>query len=739
MSGETNITYIDEKNCNAPISDTAVFYVNCEVTVMLKAHWILPAYNMGKACPLFRKDFCIDKEIESAFLYVTARGVYEATLNNQRVGDFIMAPGWTSYHNRIQVQTYDVTQLLQEENTLILQLAEGWFWRLKKPQSKAVIAQLHIAFTDGTQEDIGTDDSWIVAESRLRFCHLYNGIIYDAAYTPMFDTLAAVAADDSQELLIAQEGEKITEQERLSVKEVIVTPKGETVLDFGQNMTGCLEITVDAKEGDVLEFSFGEILDKEGNFYNANYRSAKAIYKYICKEGKQTYRPTLTFYGFRYVRVDSYPVDIDPKNFTAVVIHSAIKRTGYMESSDPLLNQLFSNILWGQKGNFLDIPTDCPQRDERLGWTGDAQVFIRTASYNYNVLRFFKKWLNDLKTEQYENGAVPDFIPSIYPRKPRISTAWADAVAICPWQCYLTYGDKEILEDLFEPICRWVDYITKTTTKKYLWFGGKHYADWLELGGAYGKFKGPTRDNLVASAYYANSVKLLIKAGKALGRDVSRYEALHKNIRSAFIKEFRDSFRTQTEHIMALQFDLTDKPQAVADSLADLIHKQGDMIQTGFVGTPYILHVLSRYGYAQLAYTLLLRREYPSWLYPISKGATTIWEHWDGIKPDGDIWPVSMNSYNHYAYGAVGDWMYGVMAGINTVEDAPGFAKAHFAPIADDRIDWFKAEIHTAYGRISSRWWHENGRVHYEIITPVDSTAVIEGKSYELSPGKHIF
>ena len=694
---------------------------------------------MGSVCPLFRKDFYIDKKIASAFLYVTARGVYEAAINGQRVGDFIMAPGWTSYHNRIQVQCYDVTELLQQENTLILQLAEGWFWRLKKSQPKAVIAQLHIVFTDGTQQDIGTDESWLVAESNLRFCHLYNGIVYDATHTPVFDTVAAVAADNTQNLLINQVGEPVKEQERLTVKEVITTPKGEIVLDFGQNMTGYLEITVDAQYGDELSFSFGEILDKDGNFYNANYRSAKALYKYICREGRQTYKPTLTFYGFRYVRVDAYPNDIKPENFTAVVVHSDMKRTGYIESSDPLLNQLFSNIIWGQKGNFLDIPTDCPQRDERLGWMGDAQVFMRTASYNYDVLKFFKKWLGDVKAEQYKNGAVPDFIPSIYPRKPRISTAWADAIAICPWQCYLTYGDTEILKDLFDPIRKWVDYITGSTTKKYLWFGGKHYADWLELGGVYGKFKGPTRDNLVASAYYANTVSLLVKIGRIIGRDVSGYEELYKKIRAAFIKEFRDDFRTQTEHIMALQFELTDKPQAVADSLAELIHKQGDMIQTGFVGTPYILHVLSRYGYAKLAYTLLLRKEYPSWLYPISKGATTIWEHWDGIKPNGDIWPVSMNSYNHYAYGAVGDWMYGVMAGINTVEQAPGFAKVHFAPVADDRIDWFKAELETVRGRVSSRWWHEDGRVHYEFITPVESSALIEGKEYHLSPGRHVF
>ncbi len=706
---------------------------------MLKADWIQSSRRFRKVCPLFKKDFSISKQIDSAVLYITARGVYEARLNGQRVGDFIMAPGWTSYHNRLQVQSYNVASLLKKENTLILELAEGWFRRLKSPQPKAIIAQLHITFTDGTTEDIGTDESWLVAKSNLRFCDLYDGIRYNASFTPVFKYKAKTAKDNSQTILIPQEGETVKIQERLKVKNVIITPKGETVLDFGQNMTGCLEFTVIAKKGQRVAFSFGEILDKKGNFYNANYRKAKAMYKYTCKNGKQTYMPTLTFYGFRYVRVDAYPGDIDPESFTAVVIHSELKRTGHIESSDPLINQLFSNIIWGQKGNFLDIPTDCPQRDERLGWTGDAQVFVRTASYNYNVLRFFKKWLNDMKAEQYEDGAVPDFIPSIYPRKPRISTAWSDAIAICPWQCYLTYGDTEILENMFESVRRWVDYITEKTTKPYLWFGGDHYADWLELGGKYGKFKGPTRDDLVASAYYANTVKLLVKMGKVLKKDVSGYQELHKNIRTAFIREFHDEFRTQTEHVMALQFELTDNPRAVADSLAALIHKQGDIIQTGFVGTPYILHVLSRYGHTELAYTLLLRKEYPSWLYPICKGATTIWEHWDGIKPDGDIWPAKMNSFNHYAYGAVGDWMYGVMAGINTVEDAPGFAKVCFAPLPDSRIDWFKAEIDTAFGKVTSHWWHENGRVRYEIITPVESVAVIDGKEYTLTPGRHLF
>ena len=708
---------------------------------MLNANWIRTTEDMGDHCLVYRKEFKTQKAVAAATLLASAKGVYEASLNGKRIGDYILAPGRTDYNKRIQYQSYDVTALLEDENRLDILVAEGWCCgrvscSSRKPHT-AVIAKLLIEYADGTCETIYTDDSWIAAKSKLTFCKIWDGCMFDARIEPDFCLPTMIDDDNDRTLLVPQQGEKIIEQERLEAIEIIKTPKGETVIDFGQNLTGYVELKISAKAGDRVSLSFAEILDKEGNFYNANYRSAECRYDYTCRDGEQTFKPTLTFYGFRYIRIDEFPGEVTLDNFTAIAVYSDMKRTGYIETSDPMLNRFFQNVIWGQRGNFLDIPTDCPQRDERQGWTGDAQIFIRTASYNYDVKKFFHKWLRDMRLGQREDGAVGEVIPNIWGVKP--CAAWADAVTICPWQLYLTYGDSEILREMFPAMKKWVDYVTGATTKQHLWFGGWHYGDWLELGAPYGNYKGPTRDDLLASAYYAKSTELVCKAGRVLGEDVSEYEALYENIVKAFREEFKEDYKTQTEHVLALYFGLAADPQKTAKSLAELIHKDGDMMQAGFVGSAYILHALSKFGYNELTYTLMLRKEYPSWLYPITKGATTIWEHWDGIMPNGDLWPVKMNSYNHYAYGAVADWLYGVAAGINTVEEAPGFARIHFAPVADDRIDWLKAEIETAHGSVKSGWRHENGKVIYEITTPVAATAKIAGKDYALEPGSYTF
>lgn len=710
---------------------------------MLNADWIR-LENAGDNCPLFRKQFSVSKAVEKAVLKISAKGVYEAFLNGKRVGNFVFAPGFTSYKHRIQYQEYDITESLAAENTLVVQVAPGWYkgaianwWCEAWTHVCAIIAELTVTYTDGTTDVYATNTDWDAAESGLLFCEFYDGFRFDARINPEFNLKPVIDPKNDLSVLIPQVGEDVTEQEHLKPIEVIHTPKGETVLDFGQNLVGIVEFTANAKAGDEVSLSFAEILDKDGNFYNENYRTATCQYKYTCRDGLQTFKPTLTFYGFRYVRVDSFPEEVNPESFTAIVVHSDLKRTGKIESSDSMLNQLFSNILWGQKDNFLDIPTDCPQRNERMGWLGDAQVFVRTATYNYDVEKFFVKWLGDMELNQRENGSLPNVVP--FCKESGSSAAWGDAVAICPWQIYLTYGNKEILKKMFMPIKKWVDYVISVTTKKNLWFGGEHFGDWLELKAPYGEFKGATREDLIASAFHARSTEILCKIGDILGEDVADYKEHYINVRKAFIAEFKEEFKTQTEHILSLYFGLTDNPQKVAESLALMIHKDGDMLQTGFVGTPYLLHVLSKYGYNELAYKLLLRKEYPSWFYPITKGATTMWEHWDGIMPDGRIWPSDMNSYNHYAYGAVGDWLYGVCGGINTVEEYPGFERVHFAPVSTDKIDWFKAEIDTKHGKIRSGWKHEKGKVVYEITTPVKSTAVIEGKKYELEPGEYVF
>lgn len=710
---------------------------------MLKADWITTENDFEKGAPLFMREFSVEKELKSAILRISARGVYEATLNGKRIGDFVMAPGWTAYGDRIQVQEYDVTDMITNDNTLVVQLAKGWhgFFLFgqedyKAEQPCAIIAELTLEYNDNTVDTVATDRNWKTSKSGLGYCDLYNGIIFDANVIPDFCENAVIADCNDKSVLIKQVGEKVCEQERLAVGKIIKTPKGETVLDFGQNMTGYLEITVDAKAGDRVSFSFGEMLDKDGNFYNTNYRSAKALYEYTCKDGLQTFKPNLTFYGFRYVRVDEYPAEILPRNFTAIVLHSDMRRTGKIETSDPLINQLYHNIIWGQKSNYLDVPTDCPQRDERLGWTGDAQVFMRTACYNFDVRKFFTKWLGDMKCEQGEDGHIPCVIPAVHDS--RNSAAWSDAVTICTWQYYLFYGDKAMLEMMFEPMKKWVDYITNTTDKENLWFGGEHYGDWLELGRD-AEYKGITRDDLIASAFYARSTEIVCKAGKVLGKDVSQYEELYKRIVNAFKVEFKDEYHTQTEHVLPLYFGLCGDKEKVIESLADMIHRDGDKLQTGFVGTPYLLHVLSDNGYTELAYKLLLRTEYPSWLYPVTKGATTMWEHWDGMKPDGEMWSAAMNSFNHYAYGAVGDWLYGVCGGIKTVEDAPAFERVCIEPVPTDKIDWFYAEVDTINGKVTSKWSHVGDRVVYEITTPVPTTAVIDGKTYELTAGTYKF
>lgn len=723
-----------------------------EVIVIMewKAKWIKPASELGDVCPLFSKIFTTRGKVMKAKLFITALGVYEAELNGQRIGKFILAPGWTSYQKRLQYQEYDITELLQENNHLFVTVGEGWYrgrlpgWTESKLQNElqkmppGLLAQLNILYEDGTEENFLSDETWAYGESNVRFSDIYDGETYDASFMP-FANQNVLLFDGSFNTLIMQQGEEIQEQEHIHATRLFLTPKGEAVIDFGQELTGYVEVNVSAKAGEEIELSHAEVLDKHGNFYTENYRSAKAKYHYVCKDGKQMYKPKLTFFGFRYIRVDQFPGGIEtarPENFTAIVVHSCMKRTGHLSCSNPLLNQLFDNVIWGQKGNFLDVPTDCPQRDERLGWTGDAQAFIRTACLNFNVEKFFIKWLADMAADQGEDGRVGHVIPDIL--EDESSAAWADAATICPWELYLAYGNLGILSSQFICMKKWIGYITTHTTQENLWTGGHHFGDWLGLDAKPGSYKGASREDFIASAFYAYSTSLVVKAGKALGEDVTEYESLYRSIVSAFQTAYPE-YSTQTECVLAAHFKLASNCQAAADQLASMVEKCGMHLETGFVGTPYLLHVLSNYGYTELAYSLLLREEYPSWLYPVTKGATTVWEHWDGIMENGDFWNVDMNSFNHYAYGAVLDWVYGVAAGIKPIEEFPGYEKVKIAPRPDCRLDWLKASLDTKYGMIRSEWkkWNDNWR--YEIETPVDAFITIDGNSYEVSKGIHTF
>ncbi len=722
-----------------------------------KAKWIRPAADFGDVVPEFSRSFSLKtekKEVKSAYLTITGMGIYEAGLNGSRISDYVLAPGWTTYRARLQVQQYDITKLLEAENTLTVLLGKGWYrsplmcWEKGTIQTElmkspaGLLAEVVITYDDDSTEVIATDEDWSVCESALRFSEIYDGEIYDASFVPQ-TSAKTVCFEGPSDTLIPQQGPAILEQERLKPARLFVTPAGEAVLDFGQEITGFLQVQVNAAAGDVVDVSFAEVLDKEGNFYTENYRTAKCMYRYICRDGEQTYKTKLSFYGFRYLRINEFPGGVEKAgldNFTAVVVHSDLKRTGRLSCSDPLLNRLFSNIVWGQKGNFLDVPTDCPQRNERCGWTGDAQVFVKTACLNFDVERFFAKWLADLAADQKENGYVGHVIPDILDGDTGeyASSAWGDAAVVCPWEVYLAYGNPEILEAQYESMCGWISYITTTTTTPYLWTGGQHYGDWLGLDAPSGSRQGSSRESLIASAYYAYSTGLVIKAGKALGKNTEEYENLYENIVRAFRREYPE-YLTQTEYAVAVHFGLAEDLQAAADRLAEMVRADGTQLRTGFVGTPYLLHALSAYGHSELAYSLLLRREYPSWLYSVTKGATTIWEHWDGIMEDGGFWSASMNSFNHYAYGAVADWVYGTAAGIRPVEEAPGYSKVKIAPVPDERLDWLEAALDTRHGEIRSRWSKGDGFWRYEITTPVEAEIVIAGKAQTVQPGSYLF
>ena len=716
------------------------------------ASWIRLKNAESKIVPVFRRTFMCPQKVRTASLEVTCDGVYEAELNGKRVGDFILAPGWTEYSKRLQVQKYDITKLLSEDNAMEITVGNGWFRRTNAPWTGTrnpdeflpamLIAVIHLIYADGSEEIIPTDEHWQAAESRITLSGIFEGEDVDMTREPEYE--AAEVCEYSKSILIPQEGPEVHEQETVYPRSSFYTPKGEWVLDFGQNMTGYMAFEVNAHKGEKLSFSTAEVLDRFGNFYTGNYRSARSQLHYICREGCQEYKPRLTFFGFRYLRIDEAPEGFTPDQVCAVVLHSEMTRTGWLESSDPMLNQLFSNILWSQKGNYLDIPTDCPQRDERYGWTGDGQIFCRAGTYQYDVRQFFRKWLADMRAAQHEDGWVPEVIPSLTAYKPG-GAAWSDAVTIIPWQLYETYGDVTFISDMYEAMKKWIAYIPTVSKNPDLFTGCWTYGDWLALDWPEGYVpasielskRGYSNDDLVCSAFYANSVQNVIRVGRILGQDVSEYEELHDRILRAYRAAFSDKLNTQTEKVLTLHFDLAEEPQELADALAEQIRACGMKLQTGLLGTPYLLHELSRYGYSDIAWSLLLRKEYPGWLYSVSRGATTTWEHWDGIKPDGTFWDDDMNSYNHYAYASVADWVYGVACGIKPL--SPGFSKVRVEPHPDERLNSLSAVLDTVHGRIRSSWKYTDSGIRYEIETPVETEVVIGGKTRLVGKGKYIF
>jgi len=713
---------------------------------IFSASWLQHPEKTNEAPVEFLFSFTAQGQVKSAALQATALGVYAAALNGAKVGGEVLAPGWTNYRKRLQYQTYDVTELLaQGENSLSIEVGVGWRMHAREKdwlqpslggKETALLAALTIVYEDGAEDVFATGEGWQCRLSKTRYSNIYNGEFYDAGFEDSL-LLPAQVLDYPKEILIPLQGERIVETQRLPVQEMFTTPEGELVLDFGQVLTGYVEFQIQGPAGAKATLRHAEILDAAGNFYTENLRGAKEEIAFVCDGKPHVFKPKFTFQGFRYVQPKDWPCEVRPGDFTAIVVHSEMKRTGAFECSEPLLNQLFSNVVWGMRGNFLDVPTDCPQRDERLGWTGDAQVFCRTASYLYDCERFFSKWLADLASEQFANGGVPHVIPRMH-WDGDSSTGWADAAVICPWEIYKTFGARELLRRQFDSMKAWVDYMI-ARARDGLWLGGGHFADWLNLDG-----DSPTPKPVLQNAFFAYSTGILIKAGKLLGVPMEEYEAQLQQTKAAFADAFIEDGRllceTQTSCVLALHFGLVEGEtrRSVAAQLEELVRAAGHL-KTGFLGAGYLLHALSENGMASLAYDLLLRREYPSWLYPVTMGATTIWERWDGQRPDGSFQDAGMNSFNHYAYGSVADWLFGVTAGIQTDEAAPGFKHIVFAPQPDARLDWAKAEIGTRHGPVKAGWRKSGAGFVYEFTVPAGCTAEarLEGRVLALGPGEH--
>ena len=710
-----------------------------------------------------RGDLTVDRPVRSARIYACGVGLYALWLNGERVGDEYLAPGINAYDSWLQYQTYDVTHMLRPgENALGCRLGNGYYMgRVNWPEIRArfgdrwniygdrqaLIAELRIEYADGTRAVFATDESWRAVESPYLRAEIYDGEVYDARReidgwcTPACDASGwdrAQPVDIDMKLLTARKSLPVRLHERLKPISVLKTPAGETVLDFGQNLAGLLRFETDAPEGTELWFQFGEALDREGNFYRDNMRTALAELRYICDGRHRVYRPQFTFFGFRYVKVTGWPGEVDPAAFTSEALYSDMPETGYFECSDPRVNKLFENSLWSQKSNFVDNPTDCPQRDERLGWTGDAQVFCTTAAMHMNTDAFFRKYLYDLAIEQAKDEYVPVVVPNIL-RQTGIwqmpITGWGDAATVIPWVLYKHYGDRAVLEAQYPSMKAWVDYMRRCDPEDSGLYTRFSLGDWLAQDTKDpDNWFGLTPSDLISTAYYALSARIVAKTARLLGleADARSYGELEQKVTEAFRREYvtpggRVVSETQTAQAIALYFDLlTDEQKGVAAAhLAERLRIDHNRLTTGFLGTPCLCPALSENGLNEYAYALLLQTECPSWLYEVEMGATTTWERWNSVRPDGSFGPVGMNSLNHYAFGAVCEWLYRYVAGISPTESAPGFKHILLRPLPNSQLKHARATLETPYGTVCSGWELTDAGIELEFEIPFNATAEI--------------
>jgi alpha-L-rhamnosidase len=750
----------DNRGKESKWSETAFWETGLFSPSDWKANWIEMESDTNRYSPSphFRKEFDITKPVAKAVIYVTSHGFYELHLNGEKVGDQVLTPGWTSYGKRVQYQVYDVTgKIIKGSNAIGAVLGDGWYrgtlawgnnWAIYGKRL-GLLMQMKVTYNDGSEDIIVTDGSWKCSnDGAIRMNDLYNGEVYDATKKltgwdkPSYNEKAWSKVKEASYKIpvIGCESVPVRKVAEITPVKIFRTPGGSLIADMGQNMVGWIRLKVSGTKGTVVKIRHAEVLDKYGEFYTENLRSAKCELIYaLAGNGEEVYEPRFTFMGFRYVEVTGFPGELGTGNITGIVVHSDMEHTGGYESSSALLNHLQHNILWGQNGNFVDVPTDCPQRDERLGWTGDAQAFSRTAAFNYDVAPFFTKWLKDLALDQKPGGEVPDVIPDVLNSQKATtaipSAGWGDVAVIVPWTMYTVYGDKRLLETQYPSMKAWVEYIRKRAGDSYIWKGGSKYGDWLFYHppvNNHSEFDGHTDHDFIATAFFAYSTSLLEKAAKELGKkdDEQYYKELFEKIKSVFIHEYvtpagRVGTNSQTSYVLALMFNLlpSDLREEASQFLVDDIKSRRNHLSTGFLGTPFLCHILSETGHTDVAYDLLLQETYPSWLYPVRMGATTIWERWDGQKPDSTFQDPGMNSFNHYAYGAIGDWMYRVSAGIEA--RSPGYKDILLQPHITSRLSYSKASFESPYGTIASGWERKGGKIIVNVKIPANTNALI--------------
>lgn len=768
---------------------------NLILDLLTKSQKSIPVEERLTPVSCFRKEFIIKSDIMQARIYATAHGIYRLEINGKRIGNRELAPEFTSYGKMLLYQTYDVTDVLKPgNNALGAYVADGWYGgrigltgdNLQFGDTHGLYLQMELIYENGEKEIIVTDESFKCASGAIVYSDLFIGEKYDARREKRgwnmpeyndFDWKPVDVAAYGTDNFMAQKEEPVTEIATFPVQKVIITPEGDTVIDLGQNIAGRIRMKVNGKSGDIIKLEHTEMLDEHGNFMKTvSGKNKDQTDIYVCKgDGEEIYEPYFTFHGFRYVRINGYPGEINLQNFTAVVISSLHEKSGEFSCSNEMINKLQENTLWSQRSNFLSIPTDCPQR-ERAGWTGDIAVFSPTGSFNYNINPFLSRWLKNMALEQMADGQIPYLIPYLATYKESLSsllrtdssTGWSDACIFVPYTLYEKYGDIRILEDMYPSMKKWVEYaISQAETKtpishiirgknhkeneKYLWNTGFHFGDWLAPSisgeGTIGEVMSAFRSKaIIAPAYFAYELMTMTKVANILGKteDSVKYNILYKKVQKAFSEEYisatgRMKPDIQGAYVVALQFNLVSdtKKQKVIDRLVTLIHENGDKLDTGFLSVPYLLDVLYDNGHQDLAYHLLYQEESPGWMYEIKNGATTIWESWKAVEPNGKVTTIS---YNHYAMGCVCDFVNRKIGGLHELE--AGYKKILIKPVPDPSITHAHISHHSIYGLIKVDWEMVDNNMKLTAVIPCNTKAIIElpnGEKHKVGSGTYTF